>query len=227
VTRNGAVSRVLEPGLHAKWPVIESVIDFNVQVQKEQTDADAASADLQTVHATVAVNYSIDPLKVAQISSNIGTEYKSKVIDPAIQESVKAATAKYTAEELITKRPEVTEEVKSDLSAALKPYDITVSGVSIITFAFSGSFNQAIEAKVTAEQNALAAKNKLEQSKYEADQRVAQAEGEAKAIQIQAQAINSQGGADYVQLKAIEKWNGVLPSQFIPGQTVPFLNLKN
>ncbi len=98
---------------------------------------------------------------------------------------------------------------------------------SITNIEFSPSFTQSIEKKVTAEQDALAAKNRLEQIKYEGEQKVVSAKAEAEAIRIQSQAINSQGGADYVQLQAIQKWNGQLPVQMIPGSTVPFINLRN
>ena len=109
------------------------------------------------------------------------------------------------------------------MSSKLTPLGIKTEAVNIVNFDFSPSFNQAIEAKVTAEQNALAAKNKLEQIKYEADQNVARSEGEAKAIAIQAQAIQVQGGAAYIQLKALEKWDGKLPTIMGAG-AVPFIN---
>ena len=156
----------------------------------------------------------------------IGKEYRERIIDPALQEAVKSATALYTAEELITKRPEVKDTIKTLLVERLSQEYILVDEFSIVNFDFSPSFNQAIEAKVTAEQNALASKNKLEQVKYEAEQRIATAKGEAEAIRIQADAIQSQGGAEYVNLKAIEKWNGVLPSYMMGNGTVPFVTIK-
>lgn len=229
ITRNGAVSRIVGPGLHGKTPVIESVTRLDMQVQKEQTDADAASKDLQKATTTVAVNYSINPDKAQDLFVRVGTGYKAKVIDPAIQEAVKAATSNYTAEELITKRPEVTSEIKTSLSKSLGDYDISVSGVSIVNFEFSPTFNAAIEAKVTAEQNALAAKNKLEQVQYEAQQRVATAEAEAKAIRLSSDAANNE---KYIQLKQLEvqlafanKWNGVLPTNLYGSAPIPFLQI--
>lgn len=207
-TTLGKVSGTVNPGLYFKLPLIQAVDKMDVQTQKEQTSASAASKDLQTVNAQVAINYNLDQNKVADLYSRIGTGYKGRVIDPAIQEVVKAATANYTAEELITKRPEVTDKIQTSLSERLAASDIIVSSVSITNFDFSGSFNAAIEAKVTAEQNALAAKNKLDQVKYEAEQKVTTAAADAKAIQIQAQAINSQGGADYVELQRIKAWDG-------------------
>jgi len=222
----GAVSdKILDEGIHWRTPIAQSVKKLDVKVQKEQVEAQAASRDLQTVSTTLALNYNLMADKVNKLWQDIGKNYKERLIDPAIQEAVKATTANYTAEELVTKRQQVGQDIKAALSERLGKNYINVDEVSIVNFDFSASFNTAIEAKVTAEQNALAAKNKLEQSKYEAEQRIAQAKGEAEAIKIQAQAINSQGGADYVQLQAVRQWNGQLPIQMIPGATVPFLNL--
>lgn len=226
-TRFGSVVGILNTGLYTKTPFVTSVYKVDVQTQKEQADATAASSDLQTVNTTVAVNYNLDVTKVADLYTKIGLDYKTKIIDPAIQEVVKSVTAKYTAEQLITKRQEVTDAIQTSLSARLATSDITVSGVSIVNFDFSKSFNDAIELKVTAEQNALAAKNKLDQIKFEAEQTVTTAQAQAEAIKIQAQAINSQGGADYVQLQAVKQWDGHLPTQMVPGSSVPFLNLSN
>lgn len=225
VLRFGTITQVANSGLHFKTPYLDSVEKFDIQTQKEQVDAEAASSDLQTVHTTVAINYSVDGSKIQQLYTTIGEDYKTKVIDPAIQEAVKATTANYTAEQLITKRPAVQDDIKASLVARLSPLFIEVGTVSIINFDFSASFNAAIEAKVTAEQNALAAKNKLDQVKFEAQQTIATAQATAEAQRISSAALAAQGGADYVNLKWIEKWNGQLPNQMIPGQTLPFLNV--
>lgn len=208
ITRNGAFSRVVEPGLHGKMPIFENVTKFDVQTQKEQVDANAASADLQEVHTTVALNYNVMPDRVGDLYSRIGTSYKEKIVDPAIQEAVKAATARFTANDLLQKRPEVSDAIKTTLIERLSAEDIQVTAVSIVDFSFSQSFTQAIEAKVTAEQTALAAKNQLETVKYQAQQTIETAKAQAEAIKIQAQAINSQGGADYVELQKIKTWDG-------------------
>lgn len=226
ILKLGAVDRVLDEGFNFKKPFIEKVEKIEVRTTKEEIQANSSSKDLQAVSAVIALNFHLQPESVGQLWSSVGGEYKTRIIDPAIQEAVKSATAKYTAEELITKRQQVKDDIKLALSERLIKEFILVDEVSIVNFDFSNSFNTAIEAKVTAEQDALAAKNKLEQVKFEADQRVAQAQAEAEAIRIQAQAIQNQGGAEYVQLQAIEKWNGVLPNQMIPGSTVPFINLN-
>lgn len=224
VLQLGKVVGVMDNGFHFKLPIIQHVQKLTVQTQKEQIDATAASQDLQDVTTTFAVNYNLKPEEVGQLWQNIGADYKVRIIDPYIQESIKATTAKYTAEQLVTQREKVVQDVQSLLSQRLDPEFITVTQVSIVNFKFSGQFEQAIEAKVTAEQNALAAKNKLEQVKYEADQRVAAANGEAKAIAIQAQAITSQGGKEYVNLKWVEKWDGKLPTTML-GNNTPLVSI--
>ena len=225
ITLGKVEERIMTEGLNFKLPIIQSVKKLDIKTQKEEVVATAASKDLQTVTAKVALNYHLDAVNVNHLWQSIGSEYKVRIIDPAIQEAVKAVTANYTAEELITKRPQVKDDAKLALRERLTAEYIIVDELSIVDFDFSLSFNQAIEAKGTAEQNALAAKNKLEQVKYEAEQRVTTAKGEAEAIRIQAQAIQQQGGAAYVNLKAVEKWNGTLPTYML-GDTVPFVNLR-
>lgn len=224
-TRFSKVVGTVQPGLYVKVPFIESIAQMDVQTQKDQADATAASNDLQSVTATVAVNYHVEPQDAATIFSNIGADYADRVISPAIQESVKSVTANYTAEQLITQREKVREDIITLLTSKLQVYGVQTDSLNIVDFKFSDTFNSAIEAKVTAQQNALAAQNKLVQVQAEADQTVATAKAQAQAIQIQAQAINSQGGADYVQLQAIKQWDGHLPEQMVPGATVPFINL--
>lgn len=225
-TRFGNVVGTVDPGLYVKWPLIEHVTSMDVQTQKDQVDATAASNDLQSVTATVAVNYHVESQDAFKIFSNIGPDYADRVISPAIQESVKSATANYTAEQLITEREKVREDILTLLTTKLQVYGVQTDSLNIVNFAFSNQFNTAIESKVTAQQNALAAQNKLAQVQAEAEQTIASAKAQAEAIQIQAQAINSQGGADYVQLQAVNKWDGHLPTQFVPGSALPFLNLS-
>lgn len=227
VLRFGAVNRILDEGIHVIIPFpIEIVKEIDVRNKKEETRADAASKDLQTVEATIALNYNLIPNEVGLLWKEIGRDYKQRVIDPSIQESVKAAMAQYNAEELITERPLVREQIKTHLKEKLSKAHINVIDVSIVNFNFSQSFDAAIEAKVTAEQSALEAKNKLEEVKFEAQQKIEKAIADAEAIRIQARAIAQQGGRDYVQLQAIAKWDGKLPTQFVPNAAVPFLNLR-
>lgn len=229
VLRFGAVKgEVLNEGMHWRTPFVERIVKMDVRVQKEQVESGAATKDLQTVDSVIALNFHLDPSKVANIYQQVGDNdaVLENVISPSLQESVKAGTARYTAEELITKRDEVREDIKLSLTQKFTPRGIIIDEFNIVNFSFSDSFEAAIEAKVTAEQSALAAKNKLDQVRFEAEQRVAQAKAEAEAIKIQAQAIQQQGGQNYVQLQAIEKWDGKLPTNFVPGSALPFLNIR-
>ena len=231
VMRFGAVDRTMQPGFNFKLPIIERVAVVDVKTQKEEVEAQAASKDLQTVKAVIALNYNLAPDRVQELWKTIGSDYKVRVIDPAIQEAVKAATAKYTAEELITKRAVVRDDIKTNLVARLQPDYIQVSDVSIVNFDFSASFNEAIEAKVTAEQQALMQKNLLEKVKFEAEQKVATAKAEAESIKLQSDAADNEKYIELkrleVQLKMSEKWDGKLPQNVYAGAPLPILNMIN
>lgn len=224
VTRFGKVTgKVFDEGLHFKIPFIETVNKINVQIQKEETDADSSSKDLQSVDARVALNYRIDAARVQDLYQNVGKFYVQKIVDPVIQESVKSGMARFTAEELITKRAEVKTAIEDIMSETLAEQGISVVDFNIVNFNFSQAFDNAIEAKVTAEQEALAAKNKLEQIKFEAQQAIESSKGRAEAIEIEAKALRN--NPDVLELRAIEKWNGVLPQVTGNGAT-PFINLN-
>lgn len=223
----GAVSdTILNEGIHLRIPIQQKVVKLDVKNVKIETKVIAYSKDIQTVDSVVALNYYLNINSVNKLWQQIGENYQSRVIDPAIQESVKAATAKFTAQELIEERPKVKDEIKNQLSERLGGKHIIVDDFSIISFDFSDSYELAVEAKQVAQQSALKAENDLKRIKTEAEQRIAQAQAEAEAIRIQAQSISKQGGAEYVRLKTIEKWDGKLPTQMIPGSAVPFLELR-
>lgn len=222
--RNGAVTgEVKGEGLYFKTPWIDDVVELSVQQTKEVIQTDAASKDLQTVAVHIALNLSLSAEKVASIYQNVGINYEEVIVDPALKESAKAVISAYTAEELITKREVVREEIAKLLATKLTPFGLKTDAVNIVNFDFSKTFNQAIEAKVTAEQNALAAKNKLAQIEFEAQQQVAAAKGKSESIKIESAALQS--SPQILQLRALEKWDGKLP-QFLGGNgQMPFVTL--
>lgn len=223
-TTFGAVSSdVKGEGLYIKIPFVQEVIIADVRVQKKQTEASAASKDLQIVHSVVALNFNIKPEAVATIYQQFGVDFKDRMIDPALQESVKSVTARYTAEELVTKREEVREAIKVLLREKLAPMGIVVDELNIVNFDFSPSFNAAVEAKVTAEQNALAAENKLAQVRFEADQAIAEAKGKAEAIRLTAQALAQ--SPQVLQLRWIERWNGAMPTTVLGNNTTAMIQV--
>ena len=225
VTLGEVNANSLSEGVHFVNP-ISSVRNVDVRLQRaELKNASAGTKDLQQVHTDIVVNFRLSGQKVPHIYKEFGLDVDSKVLGPAINEAFKAVTAKYNSEELITKRDEVSANITQHITNKVAQFDITVSNVSLVNFGFSPEYQKAIEAKVIATQSKLKAEQDLERIKVEAESRIAEAQGEAKAIAIQAQAINSQGGAQYVQLKAIEKWDGNLPSTMM-GNSVPFINVS-
>lgn len=224
----GAVQdKVLNEGMHFRIPVMQQIIIMDVKIHKAMTDAASASSDLQDVALSVALNYHIIPDRANVVYQTIGVEFKERIIDPAIQEVMKAVTARYTAEELITKRPAVSAEMQESLNQRLLASNIAVDAFSIVSFNFSKIFTDAIEAKQTAEQNALKAKRDLDRIKVEAEQTITAATAEAEALRLQKMNISP----DLIELrkieanlKAIDKWNGVLPSVTGSG-AVPFIGV--
>jgi len=221
--------KILGEGLNFVIPFVQSVELMNVQVQKAESTESAATNDLQVVSTTVAVNFRLNPEAVNQIYRELRQDYVSRVIKPNIEESIKAATSQFRAEELITKRATVKSVFDDILAERLMVFDITVIAVSLTDFQFSPAFAAAIEAKVTAEQAALEAQNYLEQVKFEAQQQViqaeaeknatiARAEGEAQAVVIEAdaaaqaiEAITGQMTPESAQYLWLTQWDGKLP----------------
>jgi regulator of protease activity HflC (stomatin/prohibitin superfamily) len=228
VTRFREVNRVVGPGLHMKVPLVEDFVRMSVRVQKSTTETEAASRDLQIVHTTMVLNYSLEPGKVDKIFTEIGVnrDVTEKIINPGLEESFKAASARYTAEELITKREALKTEVRNYLKDRLAPFGILVVELSITDFEFSQEFNKAIESKQTAEQHALRAKRDLDRIRVEAQQKIATAQADAEALRLQRQVISP----DLIklrqidaQIKAIEKWDGKLPN--VTGGAMPFISV--
>ncbi|MCB6182071.1 prohibitin family protein [Leeia sp. TBRC 13508] len=222
--RFGQIQNIESEGLHMKVPFVDTIIPVDVRTLKAESPADAGTRDLQRVSTKVALNYHLNADALRDTYSRVGLDVEGKVIDPRIQESVKAVVARYSAEELLAKRDDVKSDIENQLRAQLRNYNIALEAVQITNFTFSHSFDAAIEAKQTAEQNALKAKNDLQRIEIEAQQKITMAKAEAETIRIQAEAIRAQGGQEYVQLKAIEKWDGVLPQ--VSGQATPFINLS-
>lgn len=207
----GAVRQgVLDPGLHVKLPFVQSVARMNVQVQNAQTTETAASRDLQNVSSTVATNWHILPADAEWVYQNIGSESDlvNKIIRPAISNSVKAVTAHYNAEDLITHRDQVRDEIQKQITAELQPYRIVIDSVNITDFHFSQQFAQAIERKQIAQQRALQAQYELQRAKVSAQQRIVEAQAQSQAQKLLQQTLTP----ELIQQQAIHKWDGHLPS---------------
>ncbi|HJW56022.1 MAG TPA: prohibitin family protein [Burkholderiaceae bacterium] len=218
---------IMSEGLHFRLPLAQRLNLVNVSIQKGEGDGDAASRDMQTVHTKIALNYHIKPEAAVTVFRDLGNQPGERIIIPAVQEAVKAVTARFTAEELIAKRTDVRDQIIAQLRERLARHGIVVDEFSIVNFNFSKSFNDAIEAKTTAEQLKLKAERDLQRIEVEARQKITQAKAEAEALAAQRLQVT----AELIRLReienqrfAIEKWDGHLPN--VSGGAVPFINVK-
>ena len=223
----------LEEGLHFVVPFQDDVVNIEVRTLKYASEARSASKDLQTVETTVTVNYHPDKEGVHRLYKNLGLDYENRVIQPAIEETVKQVTANYNAEELITKRPLVKADIEFSIRERLNQFDVVTEVISITDFEFSALFASAIESKVEAEQKALKAENDLRRIEVEARQReanaiglananIAEAKGEAEAIAIINQALAQ--NPNYLEWLKTQAWDGKLPLVVGEGGT-PFISI--
>ena len=222
----GKIETVSNEGLNFKTPFVSNVIEVDVRTKLANEKGTASTKDLQTVTTQISVNYHLDSNKIADIYKNTGLDVDSKIINPRVQEILKASTASFSAEELISKREDVKAKISTSLTHELNKYHIVVDGISITDFNFSRTFNEAIEAKSTAEQLKLKADRDLERIKVEAEQKIASARAEAESLRLQKDNVSD----NMVKLrqiemnqKAIEKWDGKLPN--VNSGALPFINV--
>ena len=223
----------LEEGLHFVVPFQDSVVNMEVRTLKFVKSTSSASKDLQTVSTEVTVNYRPSPNSVNTLYKEVGLEYESRIIQPAVEEVVKQVTARYNAEELITKRPQVKSDIEQEITTRLNVYNVNTDVISITDFQFSPLFAQAIESKVEAEQKAQKAENDLIRIEVEARQleaqaqglaaaNIAEASGEAEAIRIINEALAQ--NPFYLEWLKTQAWDGKLPLVVGEGGT-PFIQI--
>jgi len=227
-------------GMNFIIPLVQTIYKMPVMIERSETQSEAASKDLQRVATTVVLNFHVDPTKVVNVYQNLGPieNVEPSIIDPAVQEAMKAITALYTAEQLVTKRPEVADKMRIALQERMKRHGLIIDEFSITNFHFSETFDTAIEQKTVAEQQKLKAERDLDRIKVEAEQRIAQAGAEAESAKLaaEAQAIGLKAQRDAVtpelielrrveaQLAAIAKWDGHLPN--VSGGAMPFIQVN-
>lgn len=210
---------ILEEGIHFIIPVVNTVKKLSVRVQKQEISAEASSKDLQDVFTDVALNWHIIPEEANAIFQQIGDEKSvvERIINPAVEEVLKAVMAKYTAEEIITTRGEVKAEVDNALTTRLTNYHIAVDDISLVHVHFSERFSEAVEAKQIAEQEAKRAEFIALKAIKEAEAKVNLAQGEAEVQRLLIDTLTP----EILQRQTIEKWNGNLP--LIVGKDTPKL----
>lgn len=228
-TRFGQVQNdTIQEGLNFKLPFIEKIIKIDCKTQKIEYGMEASSKDLQKIsNIKIAVNYSVDKQKANVLYREIGQDFKSVIIEPAIYETMKSAIANYTAEELVTKRQEVSNTAQETLTNRLKDKGINITSLSMTDLSFSAEFDQAIEKKQVVEQQTQQAKYELEKARVENEKKIENAKAEAEVMKQQNQEITDKTlelKRLEVQQSLINKWNGQLPSTTL-GENIPMLNI--
>ena len=227
--RFGAVTgEIKEEGLYFKIPFAEQVVLMSTQIQKYSAPASSSSKDLQVVTTEVTLNYQLNAGSVGETYRNMRQDYESRVIQPFIQEAIKSTTANFDAEQLITQRPRVKAELQDLITKRLAPLGIGVVELSITDFQFTQVFQDSIEAKVRAVQQALEAENALRRVGFEAQQQITRATAEARGLELQKAQITAQLlelRQIEVQRAAVDKWNGVMPTVVTSGGPVPMLDV--
>jgi prohibitin 2 len=218
---------VFGEGIHFRWPIAQTMHNVVVAIQKGEGEGDAASKDLQTVHTKIAINYHVKPEAVVSVFRDLQNDPGDRIIIPSVQEAVKAVTARFTAEELISRRATVRDEIVMALKERMTRHGLIVDEFSIVNFNFSKTFNDAIEQKTVADQLKMKAERDLMRIEVEAKQKISRARAEAESLALQRQQVTPELlrlRETENQAKAIDKWDGKLPTTV--GGVVPFLNIS-
>ncbi len=229
-TQLGRIVGVFGQGPHFKWPLIDSVEKFSIQVQRADIKTEAFSKDIQTMTAEVVVNYRVEQGTIESIYMNLGPSYVNTVVNPIVQETLKAITAKYSAEAIISNRMDIVKALNDEVKRRLLEKQIVVTDISIVDLAFQSAFMSAVESKQVAEQESLKAQKLVEKAKMEADQAIAAARAQAESLRLQKEQVTDK----MIELKKVEvnlelakRWNGKLPDTVVGGSgAIPLLDLS-
>ncbi len=219
--------KYLDAGFHMVKPFVEDVHDIDIRTQKYQGTVEGSAKDLQIVNITMSINYQIRAEKASKLYAEVGANYNDVVLNPALQSSLKAAIAKFTAEEMITKRSEVANAITEELNVRLEEY-FMISAVNLENIGFTDEFNKAVEAKTTNQQKAEAEKAQLEIIKVQNEQKINTAEAEAKVRELQSQSVTEQSLEQLrleIQRELVQKWNGQFPTTMLSEDPTMLFNL--
>lgn len=221
---------VLQEGLNGKVPFIEKIVLIDCRTKKVEVTSESSSKDMQTVNVTIAVNYNVGKDTANKLYKEVGTDYENIIISPAILESIKAITAQYTAEELITKRAEVSAMIQEALHNKVENRGFSITEFNVTNIDFSEAFDQAIEAKAVKQQEVETAKAELEKQKIQNEKEISVAEKDAKVMELQ----NAQITDKTLRLKELEikekminKWSGNFPNTMLNDSISGLFNMGN
>ena len=222
---------VLQEGLHFKVPFVQKIAVMDNRIVKLDVNTEAFSKDLQTITTVVAVNYHVGKENSQTVYKNVGLNFEEVLITPAVNEVLKAVTAKYTAVELVSSRAEVSMLLDDGLNEKLNNYGIFINELNIINWDFSEEYINAVEAKQVAEQNLIKTRTEQEQAlviaNTEAQKRVIAAEAEANEIKVLAEAnaesnriITESISELLIKYQTVAKWDGKLPTVMSGGDNM-------
>lgn len=221
---------VLQEGLNGKVPFIEKIVLIDCRTKKVEVTSESSSKDMQTVNVTIAVNYNVGKDTANKLYKEVGTDYENIIISPAILESIKSITAQYTAEELITKRAEVSAMIQEALHNKVENRGFSITEFNVTNIDFSEAFDQAIEAKAVKQQEVETAKAELEKQKIQNEKEISVAEKDAKVMELQ----NAQITDKTLRLKELEikekminKWSGNFPNTMLNDSMSGLFNMGN
>lgn len=221
--------RYLDAGFHFIRPFVEDVHDVDIRTQKYQGTVEGSAKDLQIVNITMSINYQIRAEKASKLYAEVGANYNDVVLNPALQSSLKAAIAKFTAEEMVTKRSEVANAITEELNARLEEYFL-ISAVNLENIGFTDEFNRAVEAKTTNQQKAEAEKAQLEIIKVQNEQKINTAQAEAEVRKLQSESVTEKSLEQLrleIQRELIQKWNGQFPTTMLGDNPNMLFNLND
>jgi len=210
-------------GIHFITPFISHIKNMNVKTQKNIVETSVYTKDIQQARITYVLNYNLQPENAHKMYREVGANYLETVVTPVVEGTIKDIIGKWNAQDLIANREKATQEILIKLQDHLGPKYVNITDFQMTSIAYSGVFEKAIESKVTAEQEALRAKNKTVQIQEEAKQKLISAEAEAKSMSIRAHALTQNKAL--VEYEAVQKWDGKLP-EYMMGNSIPFINLK-
>ena len=220
--------KYLDAGFHWIKPFVEDVHNVDVRTQKYANTVEGSARDLQIVNITMSINYQIKPEKVTELYAKVGEHYNDVILNPALQSSLKASMAQFTAEEMITKRAEVANTITKELNESLDNYFL-ISAVNLENIDFTDEYNKAIEAKTTNQQKAEAEKTKLEITKVQNQQKINTAEAEAKVRELQSKSVTDKSLEQLkleIQREMIQKWNGQFPTTMLSDDPTVLFNMN-
>lgn len=238
ILRNGAVVGTAEPGLGFKLPIVDSIREINVQSQaRVYKDVLVYSRDQQNAGLQVSVNYRLASDKVEKIYSEFGGQdgIVNRLLDRQVPEEVKNVFGRFNAVTAIQERARLGMEIQEAIQKASSNSMLIVESVQVENIDFSDAYEKSIEQRMLAEVEVQKVQQNAEREKVQAEIAVIQARAQADAVKLQgdaeAHAINARGKAlrdnpSLIQLVQAEKWDGKLPTTMVPGQTVPFINVK-